>query len=132
MSSKRSASIYILTGLLIAVGILIFAFREKLLSYLSFKVFGNIAASQEVALTASPSSLIDVKILENPSFQALKDRVLYFDFDKVGKPVLNQDANANLQAPVWQAVYLGNANPFPVKKKADGKNNDEKNKDKDN
>lgn len=117
MSSNRSASIYILTGLLIVVGILIFAFKDNLLSYLSVKVFGNTFDAQESALTASPNSLIDLKILDNQAFKALSNRVLYFDFDKVGKPVLNQEANPNLQAPLWQAVYLGNSHPFQVNKK---------------
>jgi len=117
MSSRRSSSIYILIGLLLAAGILIFAFKESLLAYLSAKVFGEDNATQEVTLEASPSSLMEIKILENQVFNHLSNRVLYFNFDKVGKPVLNQELGANLQAPLWQAVYLGNSNPFPVKKK---------------
>ncbi|MDD3285682.1 MAG: hypothetical protein PHG95_03565 [Patescibacteria group bacterium] len=117
MSKSRSSSIYILTGVLIIVGILIFAFRERLLSYLSAQVFGTDFGATEMVLDVSAAGNLDIKILDNQAFQTLSNRVLYFDFDKVGKPVLSQAASPNLQAPLWQAVYLGNSHPFPVKEK---------------
>ena len=117
MSKSRSSSIYILTGALIIVGILIFAFRERLLSYLSARVFGAAVDSSETVLNVSEAGNLDIKILNNQTFNNLSDHVLYFDFDKVGKPVLNQAARPNLQAPLWPAVYLGNSHPFPVKEK---------------
>ena len=117
MSKSRSSSIYILTGALIIVGILIFAFRERLLSYLSARVFGAAVDSSETVLNVSEAGNLDIKILNNQTFNNLSNHVLYFDFDKVGKPVLNRAANPNLQAPRWPAVYLGNSHLFPVKEK---------------
>lgn len=114
MSSRRSASIYILIGTLLVVGILIFAFKDRLLSYLSARVFGAEQTAGETALHASAASVINLEILDNKNFEKLSDNVIYFDFNQVGKPVPN---NTNLQAPAWQAVYLGNANPFLVKEK---------------
>lgn len=114
MSFRRSASIYILVGTLLIVGILIFAFKERLLSYLSVRVFGEEQTAGESVLRASASSIINLEILDNKNFEKLSDNVVYFDFNQVGKPVLSRP---NLQAPAWQAVYLGNANPFLVKDK---------------
>ncbi len=114
MSSRRSASIYILIATLLIVGILIFAFKDRLLSYLSARVFGAEQTTGETALRASAASVINLEILDNKNFEQLSDNVIYFDFNQVGKPVPN---STNLQAPAWQAVYLGNANPFLVKAK---------------
>lgn len=118
MSSKRNSSIYLLVGLLIIAGILIFAFKNNLLSYLSMQVFGANENNQEIPLEASASSIINVDILENQKFKDLSDHVLYFDFNYVGRAVINKNAPAGAKAPSWAPVYLGNSNPFfvPVEK----------------
>jgi len=118
MTSKRNSSIYLLVGLLIIVGILIFVFKNNLLSYLSVQVFGANKNSQEAPLQASAGSVIDLGILENRQFKGLSDQVLYFDFNYVGKAVVNKNAAPGTSIPSWLPVYLGNANPFfvPVEK----------------
>ncbi len=118
MSSRRNASIYILTGLLIVVGILIFAFKDALLSYLSVRVFGENSTTEEAPLKASAASVISLDILEDKNFQNLENNVKYFDFNNVGKPAANSAAGATAQPPVWRPVYLGNATPFLVEVKA--------------
>jgi len=118
MLFKRNSSIYLLVGLLIIAGILIFSFKNNLLSYLSVQVFGANETGQELSLQASPSSVIDLGILENEQFKGLSDQVLYFDFNHVGKAVVNKNAAPGTSIPSWLPVYLGNANPFfiPVEK----------------
>lgn len=118
MSSRRNASIYILTGLLIVVGILIFAFKDSLLTYLSARVFGENSTSAEVPLKASAASVISLDILEDSNFKNLENHVKYFDFNYVGKPAANSATGATVQPPVWRPVYLGNATPFLVEVKA--------------
>lgn len=118
MSSRRNASIYILVGLLLIVGILIFAFKDRLLSYVSVRVFGEAPTGVEAPLKASAASVINLQILENNRFRQLENKVLYFDFNTVGKPVVNPDYSGKIPAPSWQPVYLGNANPFLVPVKA--------------
>ncbi len=114
MSSRRSASIYILTGLLLIVGILLFVFKGQILSYLSGRVFGTEATVDGVTVKASAASVIKLDILEKPQFKKLSDHVLYFDFNRVGKPVAKV-TGTKVQLPSWQPVYLGNANPFLIK-----------------
>lgn len=118
MSSKRNSSIYLLVGLLIIVGILIFVFKHSLLSYLSIQVFGDNEGKQEISLQASSDNVVDLDILENQQFKVLEDQVLYFDFNYVGKAVVNKDVASGVSVPSWTPVYLGNANPFfiPVEK----------------
>jgi hypothetical protein len=100
------------------VGILIFVFKNNLLSYLSEQVFGVDETGQELVLEASASSVIDMEILDNQQFKGLSNQVLYFDFNHVGKAVINKNAATGAKAPAWVPVYLGNANPFfiPVEK----------------
>jgi len=118
MSSKRNSSIYLFIGLLIIAGIFIFIFKDNLLSYLSIQVFGENEIKQEVPLQASADSLVNVEILDNQAFKTLNNQVLYFDFNYVGKAVINKNAPTGTKAPAWEPVYLGNANPFfvPVEK----------------
>lgn len=112
MSSARNSSIYILTAVLLLVGIIIFAFKGRLLAYMSNEVFGEENTGVETVLQPSVASLVDVKILTDPAFNRLADTVLYFDFNNVGKPMPASGATA--PPPAWQAVYLGNNNPFLV------------------
>lgn len=118
MHFRRSSSIYLLISLLIIVGILIFVLKSSLLSYLSVKVFGANETGSELTLQASAASVINLQILENKQFERISDHVLYFDFNYVGKPVVNKNAPAGTKAPAWSPVYLGNSNPFfvPVEK----------------
>lgn len=97
------------------VGIMIFAFKGKLLAYMSSEVFGEEKTTVDVPLQPSAASLVDVKILEVPTFKILDDRVQYFDFNHVGKPM--PSSGANIQPPAWQPVYLGNNSPFLVVEK---------------
>jgi hypothetical protein len=115
MSSRRSASIYILIACLLIVGILIFAFKDRLLSFVSERVFGVNSDLQDVSLEASAASVINLQVLAKEDFANLKNNVLYFDFNRVGKPLPSTVSGA--QAPAWQPVYLGNANPFLTPKK---------------
>ncbi|MDP3836748.1 MAG: hypothetical protein Q8Q67_01470 [bacterium] len=115
MSSARNSSIYILTAVLLLVGIMIFVFKGKLLAYMSNEVFGEQNTSVETVLQPSAASLVDVKILSEPSFTRLSDAVLFFDFNRVGKPM--PGTGASIQPPAWQAVYLGNNSPFIVVEK---------------
>ncbi|MDX9779269.1 MAG: hypothetical protein RBT30_03460 [Patescibacteria group bacterium] len=110
MSSKHNSSIYILISLLLVVGILIFVFRSSLLSYLSNQVFGEAQMISERDLKPSANSVIELNLLEKEAFNNLDDKVLYFDFNIIGKPVANNETNTNL--PTWKAVYRGNYNPF--------------------
>lgn len=112
MSSARNSSIYILTASLLLVGIVIFAFKGRLLAYMSNEVFGEESAGPETVLQPSAAGLVDVKILTDPAFNRLADSVLFFDFNNVGKPMPKTGGTA--QPPAWQAVYLGNNNPFLV------------------
>jgi hypothetical protein len=113
MSVNRNSSIYILVGLLIIVGILIFAFRVNLLNYVSNQVFGSDNLLKDSTLVPSASANIDIKVLERSDFKKLSDKVPYFDFNVVGKPVLK---NSNVTAPNWPVAYKGNFNPFFIKK----------------
>ncbi len=113
MSVNRNSSIYILVGLLIIVGILVFVFRANLLTYFSNRVFGPDNLLKEIQLSPSASSNIDIKILERADFKKLSDQVPYFDFNVVGKPV---PKGSNLTTPNWPAAYKGNFNPFFKKK----------------
>lgn len=124
MNFRRSSSIYLLIGLLIIVGVLIFALKGNLLSYLSVQVFGAHETGQEAPLQASAASIINLQILDNKQFADLSDHVLYFNFNYVGKPVLNKNASTGTNLPSWSPVYLGNANPFfvPVEQPAEGSN----------
>lgn len=111
MSSSRNASLYIFLSLMLLAGIAIFLFKQPLLSYLSGRVFGtnNVSFSEK---SPSPSATaFNLKVLDNPDFQKLQDEVLYFDFNRVGKPVPQK---SGLSIPDWKPVYLGNANPFFV------------------
>lgn len=123
MHFRRSSSIYLLIGLLIIVGVLIFSLKSSLLSYLSMQVFGTNETGQETPLQASAASVINLQILENKQFMDLSDHVSYFDFNYVGKPVVKNNAQVGIDVPVWSPVYLGNANPFfvPVEQPAEGK-----------
>jgi len=112
MNSFRHASVYILTIILLIAGILVFAFKGKLLAYMSSQVFGDGTNLQEKTLQASVNGLIDTEIFKDSAFKGLEDKVQYFDFNYVGKPVTNTAAGATSQPPVWQAVYLGNHSPF--------------------
>lgn len=110
MSSKYNSSIYILISLLLIVGILIFVFRSSLLLYLSQQVFGTEQIISERDLKPSANAVIELNLLDKESFNNLDDKVLYFDFNIIGKPVANNETNTNL--PTWKAVYRGNYNPF--------------------
>ena len=110
MSSKHNSSIYILITLLLIVGILIFVFRSSLLSYFSHQVFGTAQIISERDLKPSANSMLELNLLEKEAFSNLDDKVLYFDFNIIGKPVAKNEVNANL--PTWKAVYRGNYNPF--------------------
>lgn len=114
MHFRRSSSIYLLIGLFIIVGVLIFIFKSSLLSYLSVQVFGANETGQEAPLQASAANVIDLQILDNKQFTDLSDHVSYFDFNYVGKPVVKKNAQAGTKVPTWSPVYLGNANPFFV------------------
>lgn len=119
MSSRYNKGVYILLGIILIVGILVFVFKDRLLSALSTKVFGDTNNSQEVLVKTDDNNLIDITVLDRPNLKQLDNRVLYFDFDQVGKPVLNKTLNPNLQTPAWSAVYLGNSHPFMAKEKED-------------
>lgn len=113
MSANRNSAIYILIGLLIIVGILIFAFRARLLAYVSHQVFGPDNFLTEKPLSPSDSSNIDIKVLNRSDFKDLSYQVPYFDFNVVGKPA---PKNPQLTSPNWPAAYKGNFNPFFKKK----------------
>jgi hypothetical protein len=113
MSVNRNSSIYILVGLLIIVGILIFVFRANLLAYVSDQVFGSDNLLKETTLSPSASANIDIKVLDRSDFKKLSDQVPYFNFNVVGKPV---PKNPNVSGPNWPPAYKGNFNPFFQKK----------------
>ncbi|MGE5425832.1 MAG: hypothetical protein ACM3PZ_02055 [Bacillota bacterium] len=123
MTSLRNASIYILTAILLLAGILIFALKGRILGMVSTRVFGNEAIGEERPLQPDAGNLPDIQILADPSFKKLQDSVLYFDFNYVGKPVIDSALGATIQPPAWQPVYLGNNSPFvrPIEKEADKK-----------
>ncbi|MBN2884702.1 hypothetical protein JXE04_02140 [Patescibacteria group bacterium] len=114
MSFNRSSSIYLLIALLIIVGVFVFALKNNLLSYLSMQVFGSSELVQEMPLQADPDTVINLQVLDNNQFKDLYNQVLYFDFNYVGRPLINKNAQADVRTPTWSPVYLGNANPFFV------------------
>lgn len=110
MSPRRNKSIYIFLGALLIIGIAIFVSKNWLLSYLSDQVFGGSQIILVDNAGVSNKKLINLQIFEDKKFQNLNDHVLYFDFNRVGQPVVR--AGSGLQAPKWSPVYLGNANPL--------------------
>jgi hypothetical protein len=114
MSLHRSSSIYLLIGLLIIAGIFIFMLKNNILSFLSVQVFGSIELVQDAPLQAASDTVINLQIFDNKQFKNLSDQILYFDFNYVGKPLVNKNTQVGAKVPTWSPVYLGNANPFLV------------------
>lgn len=110
MNIRRNSSIYLLVAILIIMGIFLFIFRQPVLSFLSEKVFGGKDHISEELPAASKSANINLELLEKAEFKVLNNRVNYFDFNVVGKPVAQNSLSVTL--PKWPAVYRGNFNPF--------------------
>lgn len=110
MYLRRDSSIFALVALLIIAGIFLFIFRQSTLAYLSQKVFGSDNAFSAQMPNASKNANIDLGLLEKKEFKVLNNRVNFFDFNVVGKPVAQNSHNVNL--PKWPSVYRGNFNPF--------------------
>lgn len=108
MSANRNSSLYIFLILLLLAGILLFIFRASVLSYFSGHIFGEENLVSEQVVSPSASAELDLEILNRTDLKSLSNKVLYFDFNVVGRP----NPENNISTPNWSVVYRGNFNPF--------------------
>lgn len=109
MKKSGQAAVYLLSLLLLALGALIIFFRAPIFSYLENYM---VPETPEVVIKASDQEVIDLEVFEDPRFKSMKNQVIYFDFNRLGrkKP---EDKNVD-NLPIFDPVYLRNSQPFQV------------------
>ncbi len=109
MKKFGQIAVYFLSLFLLAVGALIIFFRAPIFSYLEDYM---VPETTELVVKPSAEKIIDLDIFENPKFKSMKNQVIYFDFNRLGRKKPS-DENAN-NLPIFDPVYLRNSRPFHV------------------
>ncbi len=80
MQSGYRPIVYIVSGLLILSGIILFAFRSVLLTWVRTQTDTSIVLSTSTPVVANA---LDTSALKAAAFAALKNNVVNFNFDKI-------------------------------------------------
>lgn len=107
MNKSGQTAVYLLSLLLLLIGALILLFRAQVFSYLENYMSLDVS---ETSIRPSTEKVIDLDILEDARFKNMKNQVIYFDFNRLGR---RQPENMeNLDLPIFKPVYLRNSRPF--------------------
>lgn len=97
--------------ILVLIGISLFLLKDSIFTNLSGRIDLDKNALK-IGKNEELSALNLDSFLSEASISALRNNILFFNFNKLGQADLNLELRPGLQAPVWPRVYLGNSNPF--------------------
>jgi hypothetical protein len=120
MKNNFKLLLFILIALLILSGLLLFAYRQKALDYLSSRAGFSDFDFNSVAAATAPETL-DISILNSARLNSLTNNVVNFDFDNICRRpaaitrVVSENVSASTSAATIASCALGNGLPFAVR-----------------
>lgn len=106
MSKGKSLILYIFLGLILLLGILMFALRLRFLDFISGGTFDSINEVLTKSVTPNAKEALDLKLLEDKRFTNLRNQVVNFDYDNFGQ---NTAANDIIVTDLETATASGTA-----------------------
>lgn len=132
MRKEQSTILYLFVLLLLAVGVLLFVFKDQMASQ-----FLNYGGTDEIVAVKTENNVLNLDILRDSRVKALKNYISVFDYQNLDKTqdaivealkvqneviISNPEPTATTTGETTVKNYIrvrvGNSNPFSVEKKA--------------